>query len=181
MRITYLHVRNRSIAILWSGDWARIRSRALDSESGTENDLTQIFHRKSRQRRDKDRKGPPYFRKPWRLGCSEFSGSTLVLSPVRAGTTGLSACSASFAVQMHCLGLMIRGEKRNETRGPSRDTEARVLGTLQARGPGSAEEVPTAVPRVPHLDLGDRVDAPGGGPGATDPGAAQVVIQQPAG
>ena len=56
-----------------------------------------------------------------------------------------------------------------------------MYGTEQGRGPGSAEEGPAIVPRVPHLDPGDRVDAPGGGPGATDPGAAQGVVQQPAG
>jgi len=51
-------------------------------------DQSQIFHRKSRQRRDKDRKGPPYFRESGRLDCSELSISTLVFSLVRAGHTG---------------------------------------------------------------------------------------------
>jgi len=56
----------------------------------------------------KDRKGPPYFRKLGRLDCSEFSSSTLVISPVRAGNSGgFSACFASFAVQLHCLGSVL--------------------------------------------------------------------------
>src|SRR3990170_3242003 len=67
--------------------------------------LSQIFHRKAR----KDRKGPPYFRKLGRLDCSELSSSTLVFSLVRAGNTGgFSACFASFAVQMQCLGLFAK-------------------------------------------------------------------------
>jgi hypothetical protein len=93
--------------------------------------LAQIFHRKAR----KDRKGPPYFRKLGRLDCSERSSSTLACSLVRAGNTGgVSACFASFAVQMQCLGL--------------------VSGRLWGRPSGAQEHALVRIHESPSLTIG---------------------------
>src|SRR3990170_81821 len=75
----------------------------------------QVFHRKAR----KDRKGSPYFRKSGRLNRPEFSGSTLVFSPLSAGNTGgFFACFASFAVQMQRLGYRGNGEPGKRGKRP---------------------------------------------------------------
>jgi len=86
--------------------WVRGAGSFRKRGAGFAHYSSQIFHRKVR----KDRKGPPYFRKLGRLDCSERSSSTLVCSLVRAGNTGgFSACFASFAVQMQCLGSLVIG------------------------------------------------------------------------
>jgi len=83
---------------------------------------TQIFHRKSRQRRDKDRKGPAYFRESGRLDCSEFSRSNK--DPTRYGFAwglGISHCPSKMApFQITKLGarivLVTRLDSRSSTR-----------------------------------------------------------------
>ena len=104
-------------------------------------DQSQIFHRKSRQRRDKDRKGQANLTKSKTEDYPESPEPPLEFRlPRPTDVRGFSACFASFAVQTHYLGsTAMSGINRRWLEGWDARNLGRRAEALLGRLPGDTD------------------------------------------